>query len=145
MKGSCLCGEVAFELGGEIPQHYQCHCSLCRKVSGSSANAAMIVACDQLEWLRGTGSIAEFVSETGFKSHFCKRCGSPLPNITRNGNAWWVPVGLLDDDARLSLGAHLYTASRAQWDRIEKSVRHFDQMPDAPELDAWLSQSDPDR
>ncbi|WP_458358993.1 GFA family protein, partial [Vibrio parahaemolyticus] len=29
MKGNCLCGEVSFELSGELPPIYQCHCSLC--------------------------------------------------------------------------------------------------------------------
>ncbi|MGL1066984.1 GFA family protein, partial [Vibrio vulnificus] len=30
LKGNCLCGEVSFELSGELPPIYQCHCSLCR-------------------------------------------------------------------------------------------------------------------
>ena len=30
MQGKCLCGGVRFTLSGEIPNLYQCHCSLCR-------------------------------------------------------------------------------------------------------------------
>jgi hypothetical protein len=37
MKGECLCGDVEFEIKGDLPNLYQCHCSLCRKVTGSSA------------------------------------------------------------------------------------------------------------
>ena len=138
MRGACLCAGVRFELSGELPQLYQCHCSLCRKISGSSANAAMIVERDQLTWLGGEDDIGKYVSESGFKSHFCTNCGSPLPNITRDGNAWWVPVGLLEDQPGLSVGAHLYAASAAAWDRIPHDVRQFDEMPAAAELDALL-------
>ena len=82
MRGKCLCGEVAFELSGELPNLYQCHCSLCRKVTGSSANAAFRVAREQLAWLAGESLVHAFESESGFKSHFCSCCGSPLPNPT---------------------------------------------------------------
>ena len=43
MIGKCLCGEVQFEILGDLPNLYQCHCSLCRKVSGSSSNSAMLI------------------------------------------------------------------------------------------------------
>jgi hypothetical protein len=131
MQGQCLCGEIGFELSGEIPRLYQCHCSLCRKVSGSSSNAALIVARAQLDWTRGEERLREFALPSGFKSHFCAQCGSPLPNLTAQDSAWWVPVGLLDDSDALQLAAHVCVASRAGWDVIADSVRHFDDMPDA--------------
>ena len=77
MQGKCFCGGVAFEIVGEFPAIYLCHCSLCRKVSGSSANAATVVEADQMQWLHGAELVQTFASETGFKSHFCSRCGSP--------------------------------------------------------------------
>ena len=100
MNGKCLCGTVEFELSGDIPNLYQCHCSLCRKVTGSSANAAFRIAFDQFAWIKGSEKISEFVSQGGFKSHFCTTCGSPLPNLTANDSAYWVPVGLLEDVVR---------------------------------------------
>ena len=54
-----MCGRVEFELDGEIPNPYQCHCSLCRKVSGSSVNAALIIAAGQFHCIAGEASIAE--------------------------------------------------------------------------------------
>ncbi|PRY63410.1 hypothetical protein B0H98_1085 [Vreelandella songnenensis] len=44
MTGECLCGEVKFEIDGKLPNLYQCHCSLCRKTTGSTANAATFVS-----------------------------------------------------------------------------------------------------
>lgn len=138
MKGKCLCGAVEFELGGEIPNLYQCHCSLCRKVTGSSANAAFRISADQFHWIGGQQRISEYVTATGFKSHFCGACGSPLPNLTADDSAYWVPAGLLEDDAEIELVAHLFVGSRAAWDIIGDGVRQYDEMPDSEALDRLL-------
>ena len=134
MKGKCFCGGVEFELIGAIPDLYQCHCSLCRKVSGSSANAALIIDARQFRWLSGAGEISSYQNETGFKSEFCGKCGSPLPNLTRGDSAYWVPVGLLDDAAEISLAAHIFVASRAHWDVIADAGEHFEAMPGADDF-----------
>jgi hypothetical protein len=123
---------------GELPNLYQCHCSLCRKVTGSSANAAFRVGLVQLRWSAGEQLVHKYESESGFKSHFCSRCGSPLPNLTANDSAWWVPVGLLEDSEGLQVGAHVFVASRAPWDVIAGDVEQFDEMPDAERLDSLL-------
>jgi len=138
MKGKCLCGAVEFRLRGAVPKLYQCHCSLCRRVTGSSANAALIISAAQFEWLEGSSLVTEFETDSGFKSHFCSRCGSPLPNPTAGGAAWWVPVGLLEDEGGLELGAHLYVASRASWDIIADVGEHYAEMPSADALDELL-------
>ena len=134
MQGKCLCGGVQFVLSGELPNLYQCHCSLCRKVTGSSANAAFRIDLAQLSWIEGEALVQKFESDTGFKSHFCSRCGSPLPNLTAADSAWWVPVGLLEETEELQVAAHLFVGSRAAWDVIVSSGEHFDQMPDAEAL-----------
>ena len=107
-------------------------------MSISSANAAFRIAADQLRWLRGQDSIREYVNATGYKSHFCGSCGSPVPNLTREDRAYWVPVGLLEDDDDISLVAHLFVGSRARWDVIAEVGEKFDEMPAAEELDRLL-------
>ncbi len=39
LRGQCLCGQVVFEVTGEIPPLYQCHCSLCRVYTLASVAA----------------------------------------------------------------------------------------------------------
>ena len=143
MKGKCLCGAVEFELSGAIPNLYQCHCSLCRKVTGSSANAAFRIGASQLHWIRGESSISKYVTDTGFKSHFCSSCGSPVPNLILDDSAYWVPVGLLDDRGELELVAHLFVGSRASWDTLADGVEHFEEMPDSETLDGLLQRRKP--
>jgi len=44
-KGRCLCGEVQFSVAGHMGEVRYCHCSMCRRVTGSafSANARVRV------------------------------------------------------------------------------------------------------
>lgn len=129
MFGQCLCGEVQFEISGEIPNLYQCHCKLCRKQGGSSANAATIIDKDQFSWRSGEESISHYKKTTGFSSDFCSICGSPVPNKLRDSHLIWVPAGLLENDEKFKVVAHIYTQSKANWDDISSSAKLFDEMP----------------
>lgn len=118
LHGKCLCGTVAFEIGGPMPTLYQCHCSLCRKQSGAGASAATIVARDDFRWIRGEDSIASWIKDTGFRSDFCRTCGAPVPNPLRAFPYMWVPAGLLDDAQGLAIALQVFVDSRAAWDTV---------------------------
>lgn len=116
LKGSCLCGAVRFEVSGPFPMLYQCHCSRCRKQGGSVSNTGLIVAADKFRWLGGEAMIGKWQRSTGFRSHFCQRCGATVPNPLRDTGYVWVPAGALDEDGPLTIGAQLYLASKTSWD-----------------------------
>ena len=46
LTGRCLCGQVAYEIDGEIGPIDFCHCSYCRRASGSAfaSNASILKA-----------------------------------------------------------------------------------------------------
>jgi hypothetical protein len=141
MIGQCLCNQVVFELTLPIPDIYQCHCSLCRQVSGAASNAAMIIPAAQFNWVQGQQDVRQFASDSGFKSHFCKHCGSPLPNLTRDDTAYWIPAGLLQESEGIEVAAHLYVDSKAHWDQISTQTECFAEMPDPDALDQLLNAS----
>ncbi|WP_428753422.1 GFA family protein [Vibrio cionasavignyae] len=131
MKGSCLCGDVTFELLSELPSIYQCHCSLCRKVSGSSSNSALIVKASNFRWCSGEHLIKSYSTKSGFKSEFCTQCGSPVPNLTTSSDSYWVPAGLITDATNTSVTAHVFVSSRADWDKgfLSDNIPKFEKMP----------------
>lgn len=108
MKGECLCGAVVFEIEGELPNLYQCHCSLCRKATGSNANAATFVEGKSFRWISGQSNICSFQKPTGYRSDFCSGCGSPVPNRLRGTDVIWVPAGLLEEMAVAQVAVHLH-------------------------------------
>lgn len=141
MRGKCLCGEVEFAVSGALPDIYQCHCSLCRKTTGSSANAALIVQSDNFQWVSGQDFVTSYVTDTGYRSDFCSRCGSPLPNPLNGKAEYWIPAGLLEDNSGLlQIAAHLHVGSKASWDVIGLSGVQYQDAPDLASLLAVLRQ-----
>ena len=138
MRGQCLCGQVAFEIEGDRVKLYQCHCSLCRKQSGTFSNAATVVPINNFRWLRGVELVASWQKDSGFRSHFCSNCGSPVPNPLRNTAYYWVPAGLLEDGGKLEVVAHLCVTSRASWDPSSLQGLCYDEVPDMAEFIALL-------
>ena len=138
MIGKCLCGEIQFELLGDIPNLYQCHCSLCRKQGGASSNVATIIPEGQFSWKFGQDNITYFKKDTGFSSDFCAKCGSPVANRLRDSAFYWIPAGLLEDEIGLEVVAHIYTKFKASWDEIPIDGTHFDEMPGLQEFQSVL-------
>lgn len=138
MRGSCLCGAVTFEVDGPLPLLYQCHCSLCRKQGGSVSNTGLIVAADKFHWMAGEERISRWARASGFRSHFCSHCGSPVPNPLRDTGYIWVPSGLLDGNEPLEIAAQLYVDSKASWDQPPSGGLHFETAPSLTELIALL-------
>src|SRR5690242_11235020 len=83
-RGSCICGEVAFEVDGPFDHFLNCHCSRCRKATGAAHSCEVIVKAEVLRWLRGEASVVRFdlPQARSFATAFCKRCGSPMPHLT---------------------------------------------------------------
>jgi hypothetical protein len=134
MRGSCLCRKIEFQVRDDLPKIYQCHCSLCRKQGGSSSNSALLVKARNFSWISGQENISSFVKPMGFRSDFCSRCGSPVPNPLRTTAYYCVPAGLMDDKVNLEVGAHLFVASKASWDIIPAGGRQYETMPEFSEF-----------
>lgn len=128
--GSCLCGEVRFEVLGEFEQFFLCHCGRCRKGTGSAHAANLFSAAAQLTWLSGQSNVRTFrVPLTRHERSFCSECGSALPSVQADGCLLVVPAGALDSVVELRPNAHICTASSAHWARRLDDVPRFDHLP----------------
>lgn len=135
MRGDCICGEIAFVVFGTLPKLYQCHCSICRKQAGSASNTGLIVKKENFHWLNGKEKITSYVKPTGFRSDFCSKCGSVVPNPFRDKPYVWVPAGSLDDSQPLEIAAHICIDSKASWDnQIPSELTQYEDMPKLSEL-----------
>jgi hypothetical protein len=125
IRGSCLCGAVRFEYGRSVTQIGMCHCSQCRKVSGVASNATIVVPAAELRWISGEELRQVYAKPSGWRTTFCRSCGSPLPQKLPGAEAYWVPAGLLDDDPGLRVGGHIWVGSKAPWDEIAGDAPRF--------------------
>lgn len=131
LKGSCLCGAVRYEVSGQIESFYLCHCTRCRKATGSAHAANLFSTTARVRWISGENVIGRFsVPNTKHSRSFCKQCGSPVPTTQMEGALWVVPAGGLDGDVPHRPNAHIFGAERAAWDLDLDSVHTFDALPE---------------
>jgi hypothetical protein len=139
IRGSCLCGGVRYVIDGNVSPIGQCHCSRCRKVSGTASNAVLWTAAGSLTWLEGEEGVRHYVvpDTDHWTSAFCRQCGSPMPHLNNDGKIYFVPAGTLDDDPGLrGIALHIFVDSKAPWDVIADSAPQFAQGMDSKRLDA---------
>src|SRR5262249_7780186 len=77
-KGSCLCGAVKYEVLGGLGAAVYCHCSRCRKASGSAFASNAVVAESVFKVVQGEQSLRTFSTDKGVHRIFCSACGSPI-------------------------------------------------------------------
>ena len=131
IEGSCLCGGVRFKIEEAVGPFELCHCSRCRKVSGSAFAAMLGVRTRGFRFVRGQDLIATYEApllETPppYRASFCRHCGSPVPNPEPAAEWFEVPAGLLEGDPELRPDKHIFVERRAPWYEIADSLPQFD-------------------
>ena len=128
--GSCLCGEVTFEIEGDFEKFYLCHCERCRKDTGSAHAANLFTSTAKLRWLSGQEKAKTFnFRSEGHIKCFCTNCGSALRNIQMDGKLLVVPAGSIDSDIDIKPQGHIYYANKANWDNELEKVPKFEELP----------------
>ncbi|MET0288010.1 MAG: GFA family protein [Pseudoxanthomonas sp.] len=129
-RGSCLCGGVRYRIAGDIPQIVMCHCSRCRKVTGSAFASIAPVPVEQFQLEAGQALLSEYESSPGVFRVFCRVCASPLysrrpaqPALVR------VRIGTLDTVPDAPALSHIFTGSKASWFDIHGDAPQYDTRP----------------
>ena len=132
IRGSCLCGGVRFEIARAIGPFELCHCRRCRKASGSAFLADLGVRAEDFRLLSGGELISTYDapilrSPPAYRTSFCSRCGSPVPNPDPQAEWFRVVAGVLDDDPILRPDKHIFIELKAPWFEITDALPQYDQ------------------
>lgn len=124
LKGSCLCGAVKFEVVGEPRRFYHCHCTRCRKATGTGHASNLFLQPGMLKWLSGEEQIRGFKLPEAkrFTNHFCATCGGRLPRQIKDSDMVMIPAGSLDDAAPIKPQARIFSGSRADWSCVDDEI-----------------------
>lgn len=129
-EGSCSCGAVRFRVTGPFESFFLCHCRRCRKDTGSAHAANLFSQAAELHWLRGQDTVRTYrVPHTRHRKSFCTICGSSVPHSADDGAGIVVPAGCLDSAIDLLPDAHIFCASRAEWDVRLEDIPHCAALP----------------
>jgi hypothetical protein len=127
-KGSCLCGKVKVELSGGIKDIIHCHCSLCRKNSGTAYATNGFVNTSELKVLDPENVLKFYEFKPGKKRHFCSNCASPIFSSNLDNPAQVrIRLGIIDSDIAERPLSHNFVASKANWDDMNASLPYYDE------------------
>ncbi|WP_022663973.1 GFA family protein [Desulfospira joergensenii] len=126
-RGRCLCGQVEFEIQGDLRDVVNCHCSKCRKFHGNYG-AYTSVKFENLKFIKQTG-LKWFKSTTdetdNVRRGFCSECGSSLfwhpedqPNIA-------IAAGSLDSPTDLKTIGHIWCSQIGDFYAIKDDLPQF--------------------
>jgi hypothetical protein len=126
-KGSCLCGNVRYELTAELGDFGYCHCISCRKASGSAHAANAPISRAHFRLLGGADTLREFESSPGKFRAFCSNCGSPIyAYLAATPDALRIRLGCLDTPFTRQPKAHTFISEKAPWEPISDGLPQFE-------------------
>ena len=130
LRGGCLCGAVQYEVEDDFQYMGYCHCSECRRFSGSASAAVGGVPYSALRTTRGEESVARYQKSPKTELCFCRTCGSSLYSRKLDREMLHVRLGSLMDPPSMKPSYHVFVGSKAAWEQIDDDLLKFDAQPD---------------
>lgn len=117
--GRCLCGQVTYELTGDLLATAVCHCDHCQRQSGGAFSVNLVAHESQLTV---SGELETYV-ETGENDdgeyvyrRFCGSCGSPIVSeLAQSAGVLAVKAGTLDDRSDVRPTVEVWCVDRQPW------------------------------
>ena len=129
ITGECFCGEVRYQVNGDLHDARSCHCSRCRKAFSGAGSAYALVTPGEFEWLAGEPLLKSYINKQGAGLQFCGQCGSTLCGVF-DSEVHGVNLGCLDGDPPVTIERHIFTDSKASWDEIGGTAPQYAEYPE---------------
>jgi hypothetical protein len=127
LAGECFCRAVRYEVADQFAYALNCHCSNCRRTTGSAFKPFAGIARVKFGLTKGDDRLRLYGEETAHDAH-CDRCGSLIYSVVRDGAFVHVAMGTLIDNPSIRPSAHIFVGSKAPWytiaDRLPQYVGH---------------------
>ena len=128
MKGSCLCGDVEYEIDRLDSPITHCACRTCRKAHAAAFNTSAAVSRDHFRWRKGQESLKYHESSPGKRRYFCANCGSHLVAQRIGQPDLILRVATLDDDPGTKPVCEIWKSHEVSW---------LDYGPQIPSFPEW--------
>jgi len=126
LAGRCFCGAVHYVVADEFAYAANCHCSNCRRTTGSAFKPFAGIEREKLVITEGGGNLMIYGDENGHDAH-CKVCGSLLYSLVRSGAFVHVAMGTLVDGPTIRPTKHIFVGSKAPWFTITDDLPQYEE------------------
>jgi len=124
IRGSCHCKAVTWQ--AELPPKIvlNCHCGMCRQLSGADYSAWVVIPNEQFRIVEGGDNIRHYNASEHFSKTFCKHCGSTVScvNNAKFPDHSYVARGSILGDITLPVDLQVYTNDRAPWIHLDPDI-----------------------
>ena len=131
LQGGCYCGNIRYEVDGELQTSFQCHCRECQYITGGNPN--VVVVFDENDFHYTSGAIGTFSRndlETPVIRHFCSNCGTGIGSRSPSRpNSMIVKVGTLDDQNLFEPKFAIFTCDKRHYHSIPDGLPAHDKRP----------------
>lgn len=121
LSGRCLCGQVEYRVENRFAYALNCHCSNCRRATGSAFKAFAGIERSRFTVTQGAEELQIYGQALTHDAR-CKRCGSLLYSLVREGTFIHLTLGTLTDAPAIQPTAHIFVGSKAPWFTITDSL-----------------------
>lgn len=130
LTGSCLCGDVRYEVDQLDMPIVHCHCVTCRKAHASAFATTAGVLREHFRWKAGEDRLRAYPSSPDKLRHFCSQCGTHLVAERPAQSHVLLRVATLDEDPGRRPMLHIWTSHEAPWLLDEADLpRHAEWQP----------------
>ena len=126
ITGSCLCGDISYEISQNVGDIAHCHCIKCRKAHGAAFSSVAKIE-DQNFLLRDESQyLKSYESSEGKHRHFCSNCGSQIYAKRDNTDFIILRLGTLNDESMVGSQyqetKHIWLAEKACWYELHSDL-----------------------
>jgi hypothetical protein len=126
LTGQCMCRSVTYEVADEFSYALNCHCSDCRRVTGAAFKSMAGIKIEKLKIINGEENTLTYGGEIAYDVH-CRKCGSLLYSVVRDGAYAHVAMGTLVDAPGIRPSKHIFVGSKAPWFEITDDLPQHDE------------------
>ena len=130
-KGSCLCGKVQYQINAFIGDFYFCHCSQCRKETGTAFASNAFVHAKDFTVTQGEELIKNYQNGKSRRT-FCNACGTHIYALPlANPDILRLRMGTVDTPLNqvIQPTAHLFVDSKIDWTPLCGNLPQYPQRP----------------
>lgn len=122
---------MKYRVSGEPARFYHCHCSRCRRASGTGHGSNLFVDKGGLEWEGDTALIRHYKLPEAerFTRTFCNACGGPLPRAVPEAGFVIIPAGTLNEEPNIRPQARIFQDSKTSWSCGAEELPGFSDYP----------------
>ena len=124
LSGQCHCDTITWSAALPHTIVLNCHCNMCRSLSGADHSSWVVIPNNQFSILSGSELMTSYQASEKFSKSFCSKCGSTIfcINTGKFPDHIYVAKGSITSKFNLPTEIQVYTKDKAGWVTIDESI-----------------------